>query len=214
MTLVNRLVNLPLAGGAGQAWQKVGGVASTQVPQNSVSPRFCLDLGKGQTSRSQEGRATWSPEGGARQSMRGRCQSGSWENGGCDFHPKATPLSYWRLLSLPRSLRPGPDSWLLSRVLAPQGGATGSPGEGAIAFSQAYVVWRRVLYPRKMVFEVWESNSAQEFQHCPLSFLPRATNQSLLTGLQSALHSLCWSPEWVVVNEILCVGPLGGHLCL
>ena len=43
---------------------------------------------------------------------------------------------------------------------APQGRVTGSPEGEAIAFPPADAIRRGVLHPRKMVFGVWERDSA------------------------------------------------------
>lgn len=119
------LINLPCRGGAPrQIHQKVGGMASTLKPHNSIT-------------ESQ---------------------------------------------SLPRFLHPGPGSRLLSRTHATQGGTTGSPEGSLIASPQANIIWKGMLFPRKMASVVWEMNSVKESWQLSLhlSLSPKLKPQSVL----------------------------------
>ena len=74
----------------------------------------------------------------------------------------------------------------------------------------------RVMYEKRNIASiVWDSDSAQGFLQLSPQLSPQSNKpQSLLTQFQSTLPSLHQSPRIVAANEILCVGPLGRHLCL
>ena len=169
-------------------YQSALGDDGASAPTLSHTTSLSLILPKlqqGGVTRSQEGRATRSPESGASgSSIRRRCQSDSKESGGNGPYPKATQLSHCHPLSLPRPLHSRPGSSLLSRAHSLLGGATGSTENGAIAFSQVDAVWRGKLHPRKMESAVWEVGSAQGSCWLSLQLSPQShTTQSLLIPL-------------------------------